>query len=95
VKKTWRLLIIAGALSTLCAASSAAETKTAVDRCLTTLYNYPAETQPARASIPLVTLEAKAPIHRPGNSETSAIFPATGAKPSAAGPKYGIFLKIQ
>ncbi len=57
---------------------------------------------PARASRPLVTLEAKAPIHRPGNSETSATFPATSAKPSAAraklsaaGPEYGIFLNNQ
>ncbi len=99
-EKTGMLLVIAGALSALFAASATAEPKAGADRCLTTLYNYPAEAEPARASRPLITLEAKAPSLRPGILENFA--KATSAKPwttmvksQAATTEDGISPKIQ
>ena len=70
------LLLVLAALS---AHPAVAETRMGADRCLTTLYNYPADDRAADRSRPIIRLQAKVP------AESGLSSPLTGRARSKNG----------
>jgi hypothetical protein len=55
--RIWLAVILFGVLTTLSSPPAGAQPKDVADRCLTTLYNYPAGDNAAKAPNPVVSLE--------------------------------------